>query len=492
MQDLSPTGFRKNCGKINEWYDARKPIHSNFNFIDRFFDSEHTVRRIFSLARKLDLCSFLVESIDSHNERIQEDDNLLRQCNCDFTNSQVWRVSFFASEKDHRPALDDFLGYAVIRKEFFKNRRHNLFIYESILKPYRHELHNNFIHCKRTYKVAYPFGIFDITGVLYAQQNGLSFVCAHVALRSVLSLLLPEGDISYAEINQLAEITQYPVPGLRTHEITQILAKKNIISKEESPASLEKTKKVSFYSSLYGNIESGCPSLLAFNTTNSSHVVPVIGHTFNEDTWVSDARKFYFGLNEYYSSEGWLSTYIIHDDNFGPYLCIPRNFIEKGNFLHLWGLNQCKDALCFEKTELVALEILNSFIDLNPMLYISWYDRLVHFVKNKQIVLRSIFIRREQYIQFLQNYWLEEYILDRFKKLPEFFWMVEISCPELFSATRAKFGEILLSCNEVDINFAGTAKPLAFRLPGVVYFEGDTLPKRTCIETYTHLHSDTT
>jgi len=54
--------------------------------------------------------------------------------------------------------------------------------------------------------------------------------------------------------------------------------------------------------------------------SSARHIIPVIGHTFNEDTWVAPATRDYFdGGLSYYPSENWLSTYVVHDDNFGPY-----------------------------------------------------------------------------------------------------------------------------------------------------------------------------
>ena len=89
---------------------------------------------------------------------------------------------------------------------------------------------------------------------------------------------------------------------------------------------------------------------------------------------------------------------------------------------------------------------------------------------------------------YLRRSQLEQSYKDRIdQQLPETFWMVEVSCQELFSATRAKFGEVLLSCATVDAEFNGVAQPLAFRLPGVVHFEGNSLPTSTAITEYTPL-----
>lgn len=99
-----------------------------------------------------------------------------------------------------------------------------------------------------------------------------------------------------------------------------------------------------FQRELYGFIESGTPALLGFQLDaspegpGSRHVIPVFGHTFNEDTWLPQAHRSYFGSKlSYYPSENWLSTFVVHDDNFGPYLCLPRHFLQQEKVRILFG-----------------------------------------------------------------------------------------------------------------------------------------------------------
>src|SRR6185437_3386454 len=76
---------------------------------------------------------------------------------------------------------------------------------------------------------------------------------------------------------------------------------------------------------IYGSVESGLPALLGFQfdmgqPEESGHIIPVLGHTFNADTWIPRAAFSYFILGQstrYVPSESWVSTYIIHDDNWG-------------------------------------------------------------------------------------------------------------------------------------------------------------------------------
>jgi hypothetical protein len=492
-----PTGFRKKQHWDNvDWYDVRSPHYSNFDFVDHHFQSKNTILRVFSLVRKLGFRSFAIEELKGNGCVLKnEEDELLRKCNTGFKNSEVYRISFFSSNLDSVPIQDNFLGYVVTKQDFYEYEQPNTYIYEAILPPYRKEKDNNFLHCKRTYQVEYEFGTFNVTGALYAQQNGKTNVCAHVALRTVLSLLLPEGDISYARINQIAGICKYPVDHLTPSHINKVLESHKVFSRMESKKSLEMQKIPSHSSLLYGNIESRCPSLWAFNVDESqddvSHIVPVLGHTFNEDSWVACADRKYFGGKEHYSSESWLSTYLIHDDNFGPYFCVPKNYLEKQNFSCLVGLHWNNEHALYsdvvEKTALDYVKTILNDIKQHPCRpNSSWYRRLESFVDtNKEkvntFILRPTFIRKTEYITFLTSYRMEQHLIEQFEKLPDEFWLVEISCPELFSATRAKIGDILLTIeNDITLN-TSSAKPLAYRLPNIVYFENDcnTPPQKT-------------
>jgi hypothetical protein len=65
---------------------------------------------------------------------------------------------------------------------------------------------NNYIHCSRAYKLKTTLGELSVRGVLYTQQNDLTFVCAHVCLRTVVASVLPEADVSYSKINEIVGI----------------------------------------------------------------------------------------------------------------------------------------------------------------------------------------------------------------------------------------------------------------------------------------------
>ena len=450
----------------------------------------------------------LKEKIDDDHPLKREEDDALRRSGTGFTHSDMYRLSFFTALRNITPIQNEFLGYVVVRTDWYNDGKPRqegddkprlTYVYESVMKPFRAEAQNNFLHCKKKYQIETLYGIFDVEGALYAQQNGVTSVCAHVALRSALSLLLPTGDISYSEINRLAGRAPTDINGLTAEQI------KNVINKcgtgiQVQARKLDNGSGYPFSPLLYGYVESGCPALLSFGVKedvtreskekNVGHVVPVLGHTFNEDTWVAEARNGYFIDAEYYSSEGWLSTYLIHDDNFGPYQCIPRGFIERSQFWHLFGLHYDGAALWSDRAESDALEILKRYIEKNkqnPKNICFWFDNFIEFGKAQQLVLRSIFIPKSQYIDFLRRWRLEESLISKLShELPDTFWMVEISCPDLFSVTRGKFGEVLLTYENANENSGGDIKLLFLRLPGIVEFHDNTAD-RTTVKFYTPL-----
>ena len=199
--------FRNAPASRDEWIDVRKSEgFSNFHFVDQEFLSSSHLRRILSLARKHDYQSMVVEEIkESDCEVLQEENEALAKRCPDFQSSRVRRLLFLSGQKDGDPGK--LLGYAIFREDIYKGQANpRTHIYESVVLPPRDCHSNNFLHSARDYTISCSLGDLQTHGVLYGQQNDRTYVCAHVALRSALSAILPEGDISYPRINQLAGI----------------------------------------------------------------------------------------------------------------------------------------------------------------------------------------------------------------------------------------------------------------------------------------------
>lgn len=227
------------------------------------------------------------------------------------------------------------------------------------------------------------------------------------------------------------------------------------------------------------------------------HIIPVIGHTFNEDAWVPEADRndFAKGLS-YYPSESWLSTFVAHDDNFGPYFCLPRNFLRKDNFRLSLGLKRVDSPFGAVEAETLAFgyaQILAQVFDKSGH---DWLDRFSVFTRLGSLVIRVQTISRQEYMSHLdaltdwQGIVMEDGLRKELAKtLPDLFWLGELSAPELFTATRHKFGEFLISADKphaTDLSLL-----IAARLPGylLMRYDGKIEVKPTRLEGHTPLFS---
>ncbi len=480
-------------GKRLRWVDTRlENGFSNFLFVDQYYAAHPVMRRIFSLARKRGFQSVLIEELDAANcPTLSEEDEALAKRQRDFTGSRVHRFAFLRGLPNQPVTEGDFIGSAIFKTDSFSGlpqpRQH---VYEAVLPPPRGAAGNNFVHCARSYDFHTGVGNFSASGVLYAQQNDLTFVCAHVALRTALASILPAGDVTYARINQLAGIDHETVQvgnggrGLGPEQMEAVLnglgvAYEKIVHEPHAkpqPLNLP----TDYQRHLYGCIESGAPALLGFELNDpaaapgeaSRHIIPVFGHTFNEDAWVPEAQRHYFsGGLSYYPSESWLSAFVAHDDNFGPYYCLPRNFLRKDNFRLILGLKRFPTLFSAMEAETLAFgyaQILSGVFDKTRQ---DWLDRFSIFTRLGSLVIRAQCLTREDYLGHLSS--LQDWQGHRFEEplrttlaqtLPDFFWMAELSAPELFTASRHKFGELLIAADRPSA--ADLSLLIAARLPG--------------------------
>jgi hypothetical protein len=128
-----------------------------------------------------------------------------------------------------------------------------------------------------------------------------------------------------------------------------------------------------------------------------------------------------------------------------------------------------------------------------------WFNLFRVYADIQSIVLRPVFIAKKDYIKHLQTsldtiqgMTLESDIIERVtQKLPDNFWMVEASCPELFSVTRRKFGEVVLATEQCGDVFDSKAFCL-LRLPGLFIISDENNGQQiyeTQIREHTHVFS---
>jgi hypothetical protein len=433
---------------------------------------------------------------------LAEENDELALRRSDFQSGMVRRLTFWKCKANSIPKPDDLIGYTIVKDDKF-----NAFpgetshVYECVMPPVRTKKYNNFVHCFRQYHVRSDYADHQVEGVLYAQQNAMTFVCAHVALRTVLSCLLPQQDITYKEINSVLGIDHQTrrlgdggtpgMTGLTSNELESVFThfgfsfEKDVNEPKSNPPVVSDGD---YASQLYFNIQSGFPAFLAFELDlpqgipPSRHVIPVFGYTLNEDTWVPEAERHYFTKRlSHFPAESWLSTFVVHDDNFGPYYCLPRHFLSNKEFRYFLGVWPKEVVLNAKKAELLGLSYLTRIADLLPLDGGDWFNRFKVFAGNRSLIIRVTYISKDEYLQHVHRLTgrdgssLEQSVLEKIEAcLPQSFWIAEASAQELFSASRRKFGEVLLfSDKDYNPNHPWSMMILC-RLPGTIFYSPPT------------------
>lgn len=330
--------FARECAAAYpEFTNLRRPF-SNFDFVDRTFPGVQPLRRVLSQVRAHGAKTMVTERLDIDDaEDLREENADLQLLSGDNVESHVWRLSFFrqeytASSFDKKPLNDGFLGYVILKHDESPSIGVSTRVFESVILPGRHD--NNYTRGSQRWSCCVASRSLTVDGYLYAQQNGLTNSCAHVACRTVAARFHHHGDMTYREMNNLPEVgidhvNKKASEGLASDEIEAILGAAGATCFIADYTAVKPgINAPPFQKCLYGSIESGYPAILFFATEGGDyHAIPVFGHTFNEDIWVPNADRYYFigPGTSYIPSEQWLSMYIAHDDNWGPNYCIPRH-----------------------------------------------------------------------------------------------------------------------------------------------------------------------
>jgi len=423
-----------------------------------------------------------IEKLDDP-EDLREENEDLRKRNPDLASSAAWRLSFFTRRFATRRGLPDvaekgFIGYLIFKEDTAPSFGRIGRVYESVIRPSRHD--NNFVRGEQAWLCRVDGKPFRVPGYLYAQQNGLTNVCAHVALRTAAARFHPAGDMSYREMNQLLGIDHVSVKtgeenGLTTQQMVEVLEAAGARC-FQADYSKPAANPPPFQKYIYGSIESGYPAIVIFGTTDpmgSLHAVPVFGHTFNEDTWVPSADLSYFRIGAgtiYIPSESWLSMFVAHDDNWGSNYCIPRHYLRPNQHpapgqpapnpeetvsqcvAHVISTMPKEVQLNPVRAEIIGADYLFTILPQLPTNDNPWAKRLSYYAKNNLLVLRPYLLTSTEYTAHLARVrdWKGNPVRAQLvnalkaKLVKERLWMIELSVPELFSANLRKVGEVLV------------------------------------------------
>ena len=495
---------RTSPGQSLEIINIERP-YSLFHLIETRFGGCQPLRRIFSQVRTQQGRTLVIEKLDAPEDLREENADLLTR-NPDFKSSVAFRLCFFSAKFDTPPQIahvedEDFIGYTVFKWDQAPSFGHRRRVYESVIRISR--LVNNFVRGGQAWPCRVGGKIFKGNGYLYAQQNVLTNVCAHVALRTAAARFHPNGDMSYREMNQLLGVDHVNVKmgdgnGLTYQQMQQVLeaAGAKCFPADYSNPSVNSPP---FQKYIYGSIESGYPAIVIVGTTapdGSLHAVPVFGHTLNQDTWVPNADLSYFKIGAgtiYIPSESWLSMFIVHDDNWGSNYCIPRHYLRPRPHLPKAGqpspapgesVSQCvahvistmpeEVRLNPVRAEIIGADYLFSILPQIPINDNPWAQRLLAYAKNHLLVLRPYLLEPAEYTEHLeklkdwQNRPVRETLIRDLKAnlTKERLWMIELSVPELFSANLRKVGEVLVRAEILPTVDRDLASFVLARLPG--------------------------
>lgn len=478
---------------------VRTPVGRPFSFYDFREDYFHkdmdSLARLLSQVRRLGADIMYLErpTVSDCEDMIEENEDLRIRFDGTRVSSDIMRMSFFRGRASSLRQMQekDFLGYIIVKTDYCGGKMLKRRVYESVLKISRPQ--NGFIRGAPIWRCRVQDRIFQIQGYLYAQQNFLTNVCAHVALRTCAASFHPEGDMTYREINRILGINHRKRwvgesrgrkrpslgGGLDTRQMVEVMEKagarcidvdydKRLPQKPAPPPPYEHY--------VYGSIESGFPAMLVFDTMEPEicHTVPVFGHTMNQDLWVPRAERHYFTVGpdtRFLLSDSWLASFIVHDDNWGSNFCCPKLFLKP--LPHRKSGERAKRHPATHHEWLTrVIATLPQHVELNPVHAESygadclfamlkqapkdspaWSKRLLQHQKKGMIVLRALLVSGSEYAAHLRSMrgWRQAQISARVTRALEEglgaddkFWMIEFSIPELFATNLRKLGEVLL------------------------------------------------
>lgn len=469
--------FAKNSPKIKNC--ERSGYSFYFDLISLLWEkrtNEGAIHRLCSLMRKMGAKTLINEELEPDAEILQEFQDLEKRIGEKLIQSTAIRISFFScsNNQDWRNfPKSAFLGYAVILKIKF-SKGDLSYILESVTRPpgwvkedTYFQTTNYYIHCHKTFKTIIgtkeQHEKYSVDGAFFCQQNGLTHVCAHAALRTMLNTVdgLVNHKVTNSELNNIL-IAAYPKDfptgfasnGMKPCHMEKIAASFGL---NTHAANLLEMPTVDYAEWIYPFVESGFPVLLAFCPTHQmGHVVAVLGHTMNSDKWDCEAHLAYRpeALGKHIASSAWVDHFIINDDNFGMYSCMPPSYLRNKTLpqyditqratyaLTLLPLNTDVPPYFAEKPSMVIISNLSQ--SYTPQKDNKWLIRLWEQHGSKGIVARTVICKRDAYIESIKTYLPIGYVIpSTIINCSEDIILTEISLPDLYTCNKHKIGDII-------------------------------------------------
>lgn len=367
----------------------------------------------------------------------------------------------------------DCVGYMILHEVGTFFRRRHWIVFEAVIRP--HEGSRWIVPNQGDYGFCVAGTEFTIRGNLYCQQNGISTVCAHVALRSILSAISPNHDVSYADINRYAKekgSLKLRKRGLTIAQIEHVVHRFKLSYDAFffDPIDDDDYVKEHYTTLPYGRIvhagvESGQGTLLGFKLDIGSslqHIVPVFGHTFDGFLWNKEAEDLYFKnyatAREVTTGNCWTDMFVAHDDNVGPNVTISQEFVRPIYVTYVMNVLKPGYMVSGVEIESCAWTILSElFAGRTSIKALSkgnvWRERLCEALSTQKhhVALRAVSLTSEEYLTHLRA--LKDWagnnepkgVVDKINFLPNKLWVVEVSLQPLFPANQRKIGELVIA-----------------------------------------------
>lgn len=478
---------------VSVTHDCAPPFSFFFDLVEPYLKAddanEAPLHRLCTLARKQGAETLVVESALSDIAVRAEIDALDRALG-EGGAAEAVRVSFLASVQCAEVSEGDdatrVLGQATVinyRSPGEPDFSHS-YIFEAFVAAPRlrdaqgqpHPLLNNFVSAEHDLECTIAGVQHRLAGVYYCQQNGVTHVCAHAALRMALTMR-GNTTVDSAYINATANVDD-PAAGLQVEHIQRVVEAQGFHAQVIDATKLERQETISNVASI---VESGDQALLVFTTGNTfengdeeieaEHIVLVVGHTRHTDEWHPQALRDYAGLPSapFFSASDWIDHLLIHDDNFGPYYTLSSHaleFSEKVKARYIIGIRRASTNLSAHFVELLAASTLIGLLPaLAPIANNPW---LAYISRDRSTpVLRPLLVARDRYLAHLKaarghdGSSMSEEELAQLDSLPDHFWMVEFSLPSLFTGNHSKLGEVLIAA-QADAERELSEQPLVF------------------------------
>ncbi|MFA4829278.1 MAG: hypothetical protein WC855_12475 [Thermodesulfovibrionales bacterium] len=441
-----------------------------------------------------------------YDPEIEYELNYLREYYKTSIKTEAYKLYFIREKISNNGKVDlrkiTFLSCSAIVNYSSKNNSDSYLLYSVTALPKKHQfikdksipLMNYYFHSVKDY----PFQFlgpdnekvkFTIRGAPFFQRNDKTSFCMQAALATMLNNIRPEQELLLPNrINEIYGINFGEEFSMDPKNTVEVIKKLGLYTKR-FVFNQRHTKKIfkellERYdwppsSLLYPWMESGFPGFIIFyppltkgTDKEAFHVVPIIGHTLNTDSWQPEADILYKKQVDLHfrSVSAWVDNFIIHDDNFGMYLCYPTSKLadkEKGiGYLVDFVLFITEEEIKFspDVLEIDLISLVRDLIDNNRNVAPTnniWLYRLIN--EKTPLVSRTLLATKENYIESLGADDSEGNIIPEktrkkiTQQLPNKFWLTEITLPDLYIANKTALISIASELS--------TGEPCFMRIP---------------------------